>query len=166
MNKKIIIIFAIVCVGFVLLTSPAFAKENVNVKISTDKWLNGKGVILIKLVDDRGREIHTNGKINYTITDSNGHYEWKYKSYTKFLRIKYDAGWYNVQVKFDGDKKYSSAVSSQDVNVPTSRPSFDAYNYYDNHNWGLNQKMDDYIEDNYWDEEIYDDPSNYDGEGY
>ena len=170
MNKKIIIIFAIVCVGFVLLTSPAFAKENVNVKISTDKWLNGKGVILIKLVDDRGREINTNGKINYTITDSSGHYEWKYKSYSKFLRIKYDAGWYNVQVKFEGDKKYSSAfssqVSSQDVNVPTSRPSFDAYNYYDNHNWGLNQKMDDYIEDNYWDEEIYDDPSNYDGEGY
>ena len=166
MNKKIIIIFAIVCVGFVLLTSPAFAKENVNVKISTDKWLNGKGVILIKLVDDRGREINTNGKINYTITDSSGHYEWKYKSYSKFLRIKYDAGWYNIQVKFDGDKKYSSAFSSQDVNVPTSRPSFDAYNYYDNHNWGLNQKMDDYIEDNYWDEEIYDDPSNYDGEGY
>ena len=113
MNKKIIIIFAIVCVGFVLLTGPAFAKENVNVKISTDKWLNGKGVILIKLVDDRGREINTNGKINYTITDSSGHYEWKYKSYSKF-----------------------------------------------------NQKMDDYIEDNYWDEEIYDDPSNYDGEGY
>ena len=166
MNKKIIIIFAIVCVGFVLLTSPAFAKENVNVKISTDKWLNGKGVILIKLVDDRGREINTNGKINYTITDSSGHYEWKYKSYSKFLRIKYDAGWYNVKVKFEGDKKYSSAFSSQDVNVPTSRPSFDAYNYYDNHNWGLNQKMDDYIEDNYWDEEIYDDPSNYDGEGY
>ena len=159
MNKKIIIIFAIVCVGFVLLTGPAFAKENVNVKIS-------KGVILIKLVDDRGREINTNGKINYTITDSSGHYEWKYKSYSKFLRIKYDAGWYNVQVKFDGDKKYSSAFSSQDVNVPTSRPSFDAYNYYDNHNWGLNQKMDDYIEDNYWDEEIYDDASNYDGEGY
>ena len=166
MNKKIIIIFAIFCVGFVLLTGPAFAKENVNVKISTDKWLNGKGVILIKLVDDRGREINTNGKINYTITDSSGHYEWKYKSYSKFLRIKYDAGWYNVQVKFDGDKKYSSAFSSQDVNVPTSRPSFDAYNYYDNHNWGLNQKMDDYIEDNYWDEEIYDDASTYDGEGY
>ena len=76
MNKKIIIIFAVACVGLLLLTSPAFAKENVNVEISTDKWFNGKGVILIKLVDDRGREIHSNGKINYTITDSNGHYEY------------------------------------------------------------------------------------------
>ena len=25
----------------------------------------------------------------------------------------------------------------------------DAYTYYDNHNYGLNQKIDDYIEDNY-----------------
>ena len=70
MNKKIIIIFAIVCVGFVLLTSPAFAKENVNVKMSTDKWLNGKGVILIKLVDDRGREILLHIGLLGQVTDS------------------------------------------------------------------------------------------------
>ena len=166
MDKKIIIILAIASVCLLLLTSPAFAKENVNVKISTDKWLNGKGVILIKLVDSHGKEIATNGKINYTITDSYGNYEWKYQSYGKFLRIKYDPGWYNVKVKFEGDKKYNPTFKSQDVNVKTTRPSFDAYNYYDNHNWGLNQEIDDYIEYNYWDEEIYDDASNYDGEGY
>lgn len=166
MNKKIIIILAIACVGLILLTGPAFAKENVKVKISTDKWLNGKGVIIIKLVDSHGKEINSNGYINYTITDSNGHYEWKYKPYNKFIRVKYYPGWYNVKVKFNGDSKYKSVSESQDVNVPSSKSSFDAYNYYDNHNWGLNQEIDDYIEYNYWDEEIYDDASNYDGEGY
>lgn len=166
MDKKIIIILAIAGVCVMLLTSPAFAKENVNVKISTYKWLNGKGVILIKLVDSHGKEISTNGKIKYIITDSNGNYEWKYKTYNKVLRIKYAPGWYNVKVKFYGDKKYLPAVKSQDVNVKTTSSGFDAYNYYDNHQWGLNQQIDDYIEYNYWDEEIYDDPYTYDGEGY
>ncbi|WP_296883667.1 hypothetical protein [uncultured Methanobrevibacter sp.] len=166
MDRKIIIILAIVAIGLVFITSPAFAKENVNVKISTDKWLNGKGVILIKLVDSHGKDIKSSGKIRYTITDSNGNYEWKYKPYNNLIRVKYAPGWYNVKVEFDGDKKYNSAFESQDVNVVSTGSSFDAYNYYDNHNWGLNQKMDDYIEDNYWDEEIYDDASNYDGEGY
>lgn len=166
MNKKIIIIFAIAGVCLILLTGPAFAKENVKVKISTDKWLNGKGVIIIKLVDSHGKEIRSNGYINYTITDSNGHYEWKYKPYGKLIRAKYYPGKYNVKVKFKGDSKYKSAFKSQNVNVKTTGYSFDAYNYYDDHNWGLNQEIDDYIEYNYWDEEIYDDASNYDGEGY
>ena len=166
MNKKIIIMLAIVGVGLILLTSPAFAKENVKVKISSDKWLNGKGVIIIKLVDSHGRQINSRGTIHYTITDSNGNYQWAYKAYNKGLRLKYNPGWYNVKVKFDGDKKYKSASSSKDVTVKTTRSGFDAYNYYDNHNWGLNQEIDDYIEYNYWDEEIYDDASNYDGEGY
>jgi len=166
MNKKIIIMLAIVGVSLILLTSPAFAKENVKVKISSDKWLNGKGVIIIKLVDSHGKEINSKGTIHYTITDSNGNYQWAYKAYNKGLRLKYDPGNYNVQVKFDGDKKYKSVSSTKDVTVKTIGPGFDAYNYYDNHNWGLNQEIDDYIEYNYWDEEIYDDASNYDGEGY
>jgi hypothetical protein len=148
-----------------MLTGPAFAKENVKIKISTDKWFNNKGVILIKLVDGNGREISSNGKIKYTITDSNGYYKWEYKVYNKGIRVKYDAGNYNVDVKFDGDNRYKSSSTSKDVTVTSIGSSFDAYNYYDNHNWGLNQKVDDYIEDNYWDEEIYDDASNYDGEG-
>ena len=98
MNKKIIIILAIVGISLLLLTGPAFAKEKVKVKISTDKWLNGKGVIIIKLVDKNGKEIKTNGKIKYTITDSNGNYEWKSKSYNKGIRLKYSPGTYNVDV--------------------------------------------------------------------
>jgi hypothetical protein len=166
MNKKIIIILAIAGVCLVLLTGSVCAKENVKVKISTDKWLNGKGVIIIKLVDKKGREIHSQGTIHYTITDSSGHYDWAYKPYSKLLRLKYAPGSYNVKVKFDGDKKYKSASKTKDVTVKTTSSGFDAYNYYDNHNWGLNQQIDDYIEYNYWDEEIYDDASNYDGEGY
>ena len=166
MNRKIIIIFAIVGIGLVLLTGPAFAKENVKIKISTDKWFNNKGVIYIKLFDSHGREISSSGKINYTVTDSNGHYEWRYKSYNNGIRVKYDAGKYNVKVKFDGDKRYNSAFKSKDVTLKSTRSGFDAYTYYDNHNWGLDQKIDDYIEYNYWDEEIYDDADTYDGEGY
>ena len=165
MNKKIIIILAIVGISLLLLASPAFAKEDVKVKISSDTWLNGKGVIIIKLVDSHGKEIKSKGTIHYTITDSNGNYDWAYKSYNKFLRLKYNPGKYNVQVKFDGDKKYKSALESKDITVKTYNSGFDAYNYYDDHNWGLNQEIDDYIEYNYWDEEIYDDPYTYDGEG-
>lgn len=163
MNRKIIIIL-IVLGAFLILLSPVTAKEKVNVKISTDKWLNGKGVIIIKLVDSHGREIKSKGTLHYTITASNGDYKWAYAPY-KSLRLKYDPGTYNVYVKFDGDSKYKSVSKSKDVTVKTTKSGFDAYNYYDNHHWGLNQEIDDYIEYNYWDEEIYDDPATYDGEG-
>ena len=107
-----------------------------------------------------------NSTTKKNITDSNGNCQWAYKVYNKGLRLKYEPGWYNVKVKFDGDKIYKSASGSNNVTVKTISSGFDAYNYYDNHNWGLNQEIDDYIEYNYWDEEIYDDASNYDGEGY
>lgn len=128
--------------------------------------MNGKGVIIIKLVDSKGKEIKTSGKVNCTVTDSNGNYKWQCKSYNNGIRLKYDAGSYNVKVKFFGDKKYKSASESQYVTLQSVSSGTDWYNYYDNNQWGLNQKIDDYIEYNYWDEEIYDDASNYDGEGY
>ena len=40
------------------------------------------------------------------------------------------------------------------------------YNYYDHNNYGDNVRMDEYIYDNYWYEDIYDDPRTFDGEGY
>ena len=165
MNRKIIIILAILGLCLILLTGPAFAKENVKVKISTDKWLNNKGVIIIKLVDNQGKEIKSSAKINYTVTDLSGNYKWEYKTYNKGIRVKYDPGSYNVKVRFDGDKRYNPASASADVTVESISSGFDPYTYYDNNNWGLNQKIDDYIEYNYWDEEIYDDASTYDGEG-
>ncbi len=164
MNKKIIIIFAIFAVCLVL-ASPAFAKEKVKVKITTDDHpFKDKGYIVIKLVDSKGRAIYSKGTIHYNITDSEGNYNWAYKPYNGEIRLKYDVGKYKVKVKFDGDSKYKKVKKTKKIKVKSS--NFDAYTYYDDHNWGLNQEIDDYIEDNYWDEEIYDDPFTYDGEGY
>ena len=163
MNKKIIIILAIIGIGLLLL-APVCAKQKVKVKISTDEYpLNNKGIIVIKLVDSKGKPIKSSGKINYTITDKNGNYIWKCKSYNGEIREKYDIGKYKVKVVFKGDSHYKKAKETKTVTL--KRSTFDAYNYYDTHNWGLNQEIDDYIEYNYWDEEIYDDPYTYDGEG-
>ncbi len=164
MNKKqIIIILAIISVCFAL-AGPAFAKEKVKVKITTDDYpLNNKGFIVIKLVDGQGKEIKSKGTIHYNITDENGYYNWAYKSYDGELRLKYAVGEYKVKVKFDGDSHYKAAKKTKSVIVKTEK--FDPYTYYDTHNWGLNQEIDDYIEYNYWDEDIYDDPATYDGEG-
>lgn len=162
MDRKNLIIILIILAIFLLAAAPAFAKEKVKVKISEDQGLENKGYIVIKLVDSNNRPIKSKGTIHYNITDSHGNYKWAYKSYSNGLRLKYDVGTYRVDVKFDGDSKYSSAKNTQYITVKSVNP----YTYYDNHNWGLNQEIDDYIEYNYWDEEIYDDPYTYDGEGY
>ena len=165
MNKKTIIIILAILGICLVLASPAFAKEKVKVKITTDEYpLNNKGFIVIKLVDSHGKNIKSKGTIHYRITDSQGNYKWAYKSYSGEIRLKYDIGEYTVNVKFDGDSHYKKAEKTKAVTVTTS--NFNPYTYYDDHNWGLNQEIDDYIEYNYWDEEIYDNPVDYDGEGY
>ena len=154
MRKKIVIILAIVGVC-ILLACPVAAKQKVKVKISTDDCvIKNKGYIVIKLVDKKGREIKSSGMVNYTITDKNGNYKWVYKSYKSGIRVKYDVGKYKVKVVFKGDSKYKPAKKTKNINV---RNNFDPYTYYENHNWGLNQEVDDYFDYNYWTEEIYDD---------
>jgi hypothetical protein len=154
MKRKIIIILSIIIVC-ILLAGPVVAKQKVKVKITTDDALfDNKGYIIIKLVDKKGRDIRSSGMINYTITDKNGNYRWVYKSYNDGIRVKYDAGKYKVKVKFFGDSHYKKAKKTKKIKVESN---FDPYTYYDNHNWGLNQEIDDYISDNYWNEEIYDD---------
>lgn len=147
-----------------LVAGPVAAKEKVKIKITDgDYSLSNKGIIKIKLVDSHGKAIKTNGKIYYRVTDSNGNYNWVKKNYKNEIRLKYDFGSYKVDVKFYGDSKYNAAKATKTISL--EKVSFDPYTYYDNHNWGLNQEIDDYIEYNYWDEEIYDDASTYDGEG-
>lgn len=163
MRKKIVIILIILGVC-ILIASPVAAKEKVKVKIKSDDCvIKNKGYIVIKLVDKHGREIKSSGMVNYTITDKNGNYKWVYKSYGSGIRVKYDVGKYKVNVKFFGDSHYAKAKKTKSITV---KNTFNPYTYYDDHNWGLNQEIDDYIEDNYWDEEIYDDAATYDGEGY
>lgn len=159
MNRKTIILL-IALFLFLLLSSPVSAKENVNIKIKSEG-----AFIIIKLFDNHGKAIKSKGTIHYNITDQYGNYKWAYKSYSKLHAIKYDSGTYYVTVKFDGDSKYDSAEASGSIVVSYNKNSFDPYTYYDNNNWGLNQQMDDYLEYNYWDEELYDDPYTYDGEG-
>ncbi len=164
MNNKLIIIFAVLGICLIL-AGPVCAKEKVKVKITTDDHpFANKGYIVIKLVDSKGRAINTKGTIHYNITDKYGNYKWGYEPYNGELMLKYDVGKYNVKVKFDGDSHYKKAKKTKNVTVLSG--SFNPYTYYDDHNWGLNQEIDDYIEYNYWDEEIYDDPYTYDGEGY
>lgn len=164
MNKKQTILFLMIVVVCFVLAGPVFAKEKVKVKISTDDYpLNNKGFIVINLVDGHGRDIKSKGTIHYNITDEFGNYRWAYKSYDGEIRLKYTVGNYKVHVKFDGDSHYDSTKKIKSVTVKTEK--FNPYTYYDNHNWGLNQEIDDYIEYNYWDEDIYDDPTTYDGEG-
>lgn len=164
MNRKILILFFLVLCSL-LLMSPVVAKEKVKVKISTDNSFNGKAYITIELVNSHGARIHSKGTIHYCVTDMDGNYKWAYKPYPGKLYLDYPSGKYKVKVKFDGDSKYKKAKKSKTVTVK-NKGVFNAYTYYDNHNWGLNQRIDDYIDDNYWDEEIYDDPYTYDGEGY
>jgi len=164
MDKKIIILFVLLGI-FLVMAGPVFAKENVKVKISTeDSPFANKGYIVIKLTDSSGKPISSKGTINYTITDQYGNYKWVCKSYRGEIKVKYPVGSYKVYVKFDGDSKYNGVEKLQFITLQSG--SFDPYNYYDENNWGLNQEIDDYFDYNYWDEEIYDDASNYDGEGY
>ena len=154
MNKRIIIILAILAVC-ILLASPVVAKQKVKVKVSTDDCvIKNKGYIVIKLLDKNGREIRSNGMINYTITDKDGNYKWTCKQYNSGIRVKYDVGNYKVKVVFKGDSNYKKTTKTKSIKV---KNDFDPYTYYDNHNWGLNQEVDDYFDDNYWAEEIYDD---------
>ena len=93
-----------------MIASPAVAKQKVKIKVSTDDCpIDNKGYIIIKLVDKKNREISSNGKINYTITDKNGNYKWVYKSYGHGIRVKYYVGKYKVKVKFFGDSNYKKA---------------------------------------------------------
>lgn len=165
MNKKILFLL-IIFSACILLASPGFAKEKTNIKITTeDQPFSYEGYIVIKLTDGGGKDIKKGGTIHYTITDSSGHYEWKYHSYKGKISVKVPNGRYTVDVKYDGDSKHNGATISKTVTV-ASDGSSDPYNYYDSHNYGDSVLYDDYINDNYWDEEIYDDASNYDGEGW
>ena len=159
MNKKITIILLVLLL-FLLLSNPVSAKKDVQIKVKSEG-----AFIMIKLFDSNGKPINSKGTIHYNITDQNGNYKWAYKSYNKLHALRFNQGIYNVHVKFDGDSKYNSAEFRGSIIVSYLGNSFDPYTYYDNNNWGLNQRMDDYFDYNYWDEEIYDNPHTYDGEG-
>ena len=67
---------------------------------------------------------------------------------------------------FKGNDNYNPATLTKTITVTAGSGSSSAYSYYDSHSYGDSLRMDEYIYDNYWPEEIYDDPHNYDGEWY
>lgn len=75
-------------------------------------------------------------------------------------------GDYVVNVEFKGNNNYNPSSLTKTITVTSGSGSPSIYDYYDHHNYGDSVKMDDYIYDNYWYEDIYDNPSNFDGEGY
>ena len=75
-------------------------------------------------------------------------------------------GDYVVHVEFKGNSNYNPASLTQGITVNGRGGGNSIYNYYDSHNYGDSLRMDEYIYDNYWYEDIYDDPSTFDGEGY
>ena len=75
-------------------------------------------------------------------------------------------GDYVIHVEFKGNNNYNPSSLTKTVSVTAGSGGNSIYDYYDHHNYGDNVRMDDYIYDNYWYEDIYDDPSTFDGEGY
>lgn len=75
-------------------------------------------------------------------------------------------GNYLISVEFKGNDKYNPSSLTKTITVTSGSGGNSIYNYYDNHNYGDSVKMDEYIYDNYWYEDIYDDPRTFDGEGY
>lgn len=164
MNKKILFIFTIIGVCL-LLTSPAFAKEKVKIKIdSEDPIFSYFGYVTIQLEDSNGKNIDSSGTIHYNITDEWGNYKWAYEDYNGKIILKVPIGTYSIDIKFDGDSQYKKAKLTKEFSVK-SDGNLDPYTYYDNYHYGLDLRYDDYIEHNYWDEDIYDNPETYDGEG-
>ena len=74
-------------------------------------------------------------------------------------------GDYTIHVVFKGNNNYNPSALTAVVTV-NGRGGTDSIYYYDSHNYGDSVVMDEYINDNYWSEEIYDNPRNFDGEGY
>lgn len=75
-------------------------------------------------------------------------------------------GDYVISVEFKGNSNYNPSKLTKTITVTAGKGGNSALDYFENGNYGLNQKKDDYIDDNYWYEEIYDNPFNFDGEGY
>lgn len=75
-------------------------------------------------------------------------------------------GNYVINVEFKGNNNYNPSSLTKTISVTSGSGGNSIYNYYDHNNYGDNVRMDEYIYDNYWYEDIYDDPRTFDGEGY
>ena len=165
MNK----IFLIILCLFVFLIGMSFVSAKEDTHFEVEKDSSGYSSV-ITLKDSNNNPI-PNAKFSIKITKPNG----STRTLTKktlnkngqnFFYLGPAKGDYVISVEFKGNDKYNPSKLTKTISVTSGRGGNPAYGYFDNGNYGLDQKMDDYIDDNYWPEEIYDNPHNRDGEGY
>ena len=165
--KKIFLI--ILCLSlFLVCMSFVSAKEDTHFEIEKDS----SGYSSIVSLKDSNNNPVPNVKFSIKITKPNGSVK---KLSTKSLNktgqniffLGTNKGNYAIHVEFKGNNNYNPTSLTKTISVTAGSGNTNSiYDYYDHHNYGENVRMDDYIYDNYWYEEIYDDPSTFDGECY
>lgn len=162
--KKLLFCLVVLSIALVGLSFVS-AKEETHIEIEQISDYSVK----IVLKDSSNNPI-SNKKININITKPNGFIKiLPNKLLNRNGEIKYflgsNKGEFKVSVYFKGDSNYYPSQLTKTFNLKGASGKSMA-NYYENNNYGTNGKADDYINYNYWPEEIYDDPKTNDGEGY
>lgn len=164
--KKIFLVF--LCL-FVFLVGMAFvsAKEDTHFEIEKDS----SGYSSIVSLKDSNNNPVPNVKFSIKITKPNGsvrdlHTKSLNKKGQNIFFLGSNKGNYVISVEFKGNNNYNPSSLTKTISVTSGSGSNSIYDYYDHNNYGDNVRMDDYIYDNYWYEDIYDDPHTFDGEGY
>lgn len=165
MNRMFFIFLCLV----VFLVGMAFvsAKEDTHFEIEKDS----SGYSSIVSLKDSNNNPVPNVKFSIKITKPNGSVR---KLPTKSLNktgqniffLGTNKGNYVINVEFKGNNNYNPSSLTKTISVTSGSGGNSIYNYYDHNNYGDNVRMDEYIYDNYWYEDIYDDPRTFDGEGY
>ncbi len=163
--KKIFLLFLCLLI-FIVGMSFVSAKEDTHFEI--EKHPSGYSAI-ISLKDSSNNPV-PNVKFSIKITKPNGSVRnMPSKSLNKngqnTFYLGTNGGDYKIHVEFKGNNKYNPASLTKAISV-NGKGGNSMYDYYDHHNYGDSVVMDDYMYDNYWYEEIYDDPKTFDGEGY
>lgn len=165
MNKIILIILCLLI--FIIGMSFVSAKEDTHFEIEKDS----SGYSSIITLKDSNNNPVPKVKFSIKITKPNGSTrtlsDKKLNSTGQNIFFLGSAkGDYVITVEFKGNSNYNPTKLTKTITVTSGKGGNSALDYFENGNYGLNQKKDDYIDDNYWYEEIYDNPYNFDGEGY
>ena len=165
MNKIILIILCLLI--FIIGMSFVSAKEDTHFEIEKDH----SGYSSIITLKDSNNNPVPKVKFSIKITKPNGSTrtlsDKKLNSTGQNIFFLGSAkGDYVITVEFKGNSNYNPTKLTKTITVTSGKGGNSALDYFENGNYGLNQKKDDYIDDNYWYEEIYDNPYNFDGEGY
>ena len=164
---KRIFLILMIAVLFVLSMSLVSAKEDAHFEVEKDS--SGFSAI-VTLKDSSGNPI-PGQKFKINITKPNGSLrQLPVKTLNKtgqnIFYLGSVNGNYVVSLFFKGNEQYNPCWTAKTVYVSASRGGNSMDSYYDSHDYGDSVVMDDYMDYSFWDEEIYDNPYNYDGEWY